>query len=91
MVEAATNAGPRTTEMAHSRMDMHEAVCAERYKSIHAGLSRIEAAVLALQTDTHGRLNTISNRMWTWITGVLGGVVVGLGVVSFFLLTKGLK
>lgn len=83
--------GARTTEGAHARMDLHEAVYSERYKAIDKGLHRIESMLLSLQTDTHGRLNTISNRMWTWITGVLGGSVVALGGLAFFLLTKGMK
>lgn len=79
----------RTTEGAHARMDLHEAVCGERYKNINQSLNEVKAMLLAQGSDMHERLNTISNRMWAVVLGTLGGAVVGLGGLAFFLLTKG--
>jgi hypothetical protein len=79
----------RSLEGAHSRMDLHEAVCGERYKNINQSLNEVKAMLLAQGSDMHERLNTISNRMWAVVFGTLGGSVVGLGGMAFYLLTKG--
>jgi hypothetical protein len=89
LAEALSMATERTTEGAHSRMDLHEAVCGERYRNINQALNEVKAMLLAQGSDMHERLNTISNRMWAVVLGTLGGSVVGLGVLAFFLITKG--
>lgn len=81
--------GERTLEHAHSRMDLHEAVCSERYKAIDKGLNELKAMLLTQGSDMHLRLTTISSRMWTAVTGSLGLTVLGLAALVFYLMTRG--
>lgn len=88
MAEAVLRSMEKTAETAHARQDMHEAVCAERYKNIEKSMGEIKSLVLAQGTDMHGRLNTISSRMWAAVVGTLGVTVVGFGSLALYLLTK---
>ncbi len=69
---------------ANARLELHEAICAERYASILAALQRAAVTAAAL----HARLDTVSNRMWLAVTSVCGAAVVGLAVLVFYLLTR---
>lgn len=79
----------RDGEIANARLDTHEAVCAERHKATNQALNDIKAMILTQGTDFHLRLNTISNRMFMIIISCLGGTVVALVSVIFWLVTKG--
>ncbi len=72
---------------ANARLELHEAICAERYTSILAALERAAITAAAL----HARLDTVSSRMWLAVTGVCSASVLGLGALVFYLLTKGSK
>lgn len=72
---------------ANARLELHEAVCAERLKSIMAGMGQLSVQMAAV----HDRLNTVSSRMWLAVTGVCAASVVGLAAVVFHLLTRGAK
>lgn len=69
---------------ANARLELHEAVCAERYAGILAALERAAIQGAAL----HERLNVVSNRMWLAVTGVCTAAVAGLAVVLFHLITR---
>lgn len=69
---------------ANARLELHEAVCAERYAGILAALERAAIQSAAL----HDRLNTVSSRMWLAVTAVCGSAVVGMAVLVFHLLTR---
>lgn len=87
-IEAHAMSGDRTMEGAHARIDLHEAVCAERYKSIDKGLNEVKAMLLSQGNEFHARMNTISNRMWLGAIGFLAASAGGLGTLVFYLLTK---
>jgi hypothetical protein len=70
---------------ANARLELHEAVCAERYSGILSALERAAITAAAL----HERLNVVSSRMWLAVTGVCAASVVGLAAVIFHLLTRG--
>lgn len=72
---------------ANARLEVHEAVCAERYTGIMAALERAAISASAL----HSRLDTVSNRMWLAVTAVCGTAVVALGVVVFHMMTRNVK
>jgi hypothetical protein len=69
---------------ANARLELHEAVCAERYAGILAALERaaVQSAVM------HDRLNQVSSRMWIAVTSFCGAAVVGLAVMVFYLITR---
>jgi len=69
---------------AHARMDTHEAQCAERYGNIKQEMSYIKDALNALSAQMHGRLNTISSRMWGAAIGVLLGATAAFGTVTAY-------
>ena len=69
---------------ANARLELHEAVCAERFKGILEALK--EAAIR--DTALHARLDTVSNRMWVAVVSVCGAFAMGLSVVIFYLLTR---
>lgn len=70
---------------ANARLELHEAVCAERYAGILAALERSAIQDAAM----HERLNVISSRMWLAVTGVCGAAVIGMAVLVFYLITRG--
>jgi hypothetical protein len=79
----------KTVESAHARQDLHEAVCAERYKAIERNMGEIKGILASQTSDFHARLNIISTRMWTGTVGTLGAAVAALGGLAFYLMTKG--
>jgi hypothetical protein len=70
---------------ANARLELHEAVCAERYNGILTALEQMAQANVAL----HARLDTVSNRMWIVITSTCGAAIIGLAVLVFYMLTRG--
>jgi hypothetical protein len=79
----------RTADAAHGRLDTHEAVCGERYKSLDNGLNELKAMILAQGSIMHERFNVISNRMWAVVVSVCGASVMGMAVLAFYVMTKG--
>lgn len=69
---------------ANARLELHEAVCAERYTGILNALTQMAQG----QTSLHARLDVVSNRMWLAVVSVCGASAIGLGAVVFHLLTK---
>lgn len=69
---------------ANARLELHEAICAERYAGILAALERAAIQAAAL----HERLNVVSSRMWIGVTSVCGSAIAGLAVIVFYLLTR---
>ena len=79
-----------------SLMDAHVAVCAERYGSLWTAIGDLKTSIHELkdmmrttEATMHTRYNAISNRMWLALACVTGSAVGGLGVVVFYLLTRG--
>lgn len=66
----------------------HERICTERYTSIDKSLNELKAMLLVQGSDFHGRLNTISNRMWAGVIGALGMTIIALATVVFYLVTR---
>lgn len=82
---------PMTEIVDHeARADLqgHVDVCSERYGSLWAAVTELKAQLAKLEVVMHGRLNTISNRIWTAVTAALGITILGLAAVVFHLLTK---
>jgi len=69
---------------ANARLELHEAVCAERYTGILTALTQMAQG----QTALHARLDVVSSRMWVAVISVCGASVLGLAAVVFHLLTK---
>jgi DNA-binding FadR family transcriptional regulator len=72
---------------ANARLELHEAICAERYNSILGALERggIQAAAL------HARLDKVSGRMWAAAATGLGMGLVAVATLLVLILTRGLK
>lgn len=90
-----TDAESRDME-ARALLNTHEKVCAERYGNIWEALKDIKADMQAdrvarstSDATVHARFNTISGRMWAAVVGVCAAAVLGLGAVTFHLLTRG--
>lgn len=66
----------------------HLDVCAERYGNLWGAVKELKDQLAKLEVIMHGRLNTISNRIWTAVTAALGITILGLAAVVFHLLTK---
>lgn len=73
---------------ANARLELHEAVCAERYNGILAGQQMMAAQIASMQAAFDARLDTMSNRMWGGVISVCLAAIGGLAVVVFHLLTK---
>lgn len=84
--------------LAEHRMDAHERVCTERYGNIDKQLVEIKQAIASqadslntkmdqYQTQNHERFNGISGRVYGLMVSSLGGLVVGLAVVVFYMMT----
>lgn len=81
--------------VARSRQEKHEAVCTERYGNLWAAISDLKKGITDVQimlgesnTQHHSRFNAISSRMWGIMLGSLGGTIVALGSIVFYLLTR---
>lgn len=61
---------------AHAHLELHEKQCLERQ-------SEIRAALLAI----HGRIDGIDKRMWAIAITSIGGLLVGLCAVMFYMIT----
>jgi hypothetical protein len=66
--------GPQS---AHSRIDGHEKVCAERYGNINQQLITL-----------HERLNSMSNRMWAAACGLIVMSISGLAGLLIMVITR---
>ncbi|MDP1906966.1 MAG: hypothetical protein Q8K85_01600 [Hyphomicrobium sp.] len=67
----------RDLESAHSRVDAHEGVCAERYGNINQQLITL-----------HERLNAMSNRMWAAAAGLILLSIGGLAALLMIVITR---
>jgi len=65
---------------ANARLELHEAVCAERWKAI---LSEVVAL--------HARMSAMSNRMWAVAGAMILLCVTGIAALVVLILTHGLK
>lgn len=65
---------------ANARLELHEAVCAERYKAILAEM-------IALNT----RVTAVSNRMWATAGAMILLCVTGLAGLLILIVTRGLR
>ena len=65
---------------ANARLELHEAVCAERYK-----------AILSEMIAVHTRLTAVSNRMWATASAVILMCVTGIAGLVVLIITRGLK
>jgi len=90
----------REAQRASLRLEGHEIVCTERLQSLRQTVEEIKTViqvqgkelrelVMAQNTIVHGRLNTMSDRMFWLLISALGGAIVGLGSLCFYLITKG--
>jgi len=64
-------------EAAHSRIEGHERVCAERYGNINQQLITL-----------HERLNAMSNRMWVAACGLIVMAMGGLASLLVIVITR---
>ena len=90
----------RQTQTAISRLDGHEVLCNERTRNIWQAITKMEdvfrnqandlkSIIMAQNTDVHGRLNVISNRMFIIMFSTIGGLVGALLSLVGYLLFKG--
>jgi hypothetical protein len=61
-----------------ARVDTHEKVCTERYGNIATTMNNM-----------NDRLNSISNRMFAQMVGVLAIMVAAFGALAFYVMTGG--
>jgi hypothetical protein len=73
---------------ARANLHRHEDVCGERYGSLWSAVTELKATLDKLEVVMHGRLNTISNRIWAAVVSALGLSVVGLAGMVMYLLTR---
>lgn len=81
---------------ANARLELHEAVCAERYGSLWAAIGDLKTLVANVQTSVtesntqhHSRFNVMSGRMWGLLVWVAGATIMALGTIVFYLITRG--
>lgn len=86
----------RSSEDAHTRITIHEQVCAERYQNLLDHLKRIEDAQiseraqrLSAETMQTAQYTAISNRMWGVLVGTTGASVMGMAAILMYEITKG--
>ncbi len=65
---------------ANARLELHEAVCAERYKGILEAISVL-----------HLRLGGMSNRMWAVAGAGILMCITGLATLVVLIISRGLK
>lgn len=73
---------------ANARLELHEAVCAERYNSLLAGQQMLAAQIATLSASVNDRFDTYSNRWHGMLLAVAGAAILGLAALVFYLLTK---
>lgn len=73
----------------------HMDVCTERYGNLWSAIKDLKESTnadriarTAVDTLTHQRFNTISNRMFTMLCGVTGASIAGLCAVVFKVMFK---
>lgn len=77
--------GRKSTEFDH--LHAHERVCTERYGNINQQLQEIKSQMLSFNSGTNDRLNALSNRMWILLSASLGGTVMAVGALAFYMIT----
>jgi hypothetical protein len=70
----------------HSELDAHKETCDHRYGNINQQLTEIKNQMLAFHSDNIERMNALSNRMWALLVASLGGTVIGVSALVFYLL-----
>lgn len=73
---------------ARADLQGHLDVCSERYGSLWKAIADLKTTLDKLEVVMHGRLNTISNRIWAAVVSALGLSVVGLAGMVMYLLTR---
>lgn len=69
--------------------DGHDDLCAERYKNINDKLTAMQIMLTQYQTQNHERFNGLSSRIWNFTVAGLGGAIIGIGALAFYLITQG--
>jgi phage-related tail protein len=72
---------PPSNDELHTRVSVHEAVCAERYKAIEASITDLQAQIKTSAEGMQAQINAIQSTMKrvAWgVAGAFGGIAIEL-------------
>jgi len=82
MTETVASQAMHIAQEAKAAVASHEAICAERYKSIADSSKRIEASLLAMSLKQSADVTGIYNRFWMIAAGLFACMfAVGMALV----------
>lgn len=87
LLQSLTNSPDFSAVRANARLEVHEARCDERLRSIEEAFERLETGMAAL----HARLDKVSGRMWAAAATGLGLGVTAVAGLLMLIITRGLK